>query len=350
MGAIANRTQGQSLQAMNPQRELKVMLEKSWPHIKAVMVNETSSERLYQMYVSTINKEPQLADCSFESVLSCFMQCTALGLEPSNVNGLGMAYILPFMNKHYTNGKRDATLLIGYKGMIELARRSGELKSIHATAVYEGDEYSTWEDETGQHFKYVAKRGVPHTPDKLTDVFVNAQLMNGGFVFETMTKAEVEQVKQRSPSAKASSTPWKSDYEAMALKTVIRRSFKYLPVSVEAKRAAVVDETTPDYSDVFHPVVSNDVEDMQNNTVEATVDEEPTVSVQPETDERDQRVQAIFNGYRAIGIDGADMKKAIETIIGHEFTSSDEWTPAEIDVIAEDLGKGVKDAAGNQDS
>ena len=258
MGAIANQTQGRSLQTLDPKKQLRTVLERSWDRIAAVMPKEMNAQRLYQMYVSTINREPELANCSVESVLSCFMRCTSLGLEPSNVNGLGMAYLLPYGNKNYRTGQKEATLIIGYKGMIELARRSGQLKSIHAQAVYKGDEFSAWEDETGQHFTFKPDRNAPHTPQNLTDVYVNAQLINGGFVFEHMTREEVDAVMGRSPSANARTTPWKTDFEAMALKTVIRRSFKYLPVSVEAKQAAVSDETTPDYSDIFHPVIQDD--------------------------------------------------------------------------------------------
>lgn len=232
MGQLATQAQNVQMQAMNPQRQMKQLLEKSWPRIAAVMPQEMSEKRLYQMYVSTINREPQLASCSVESVLSCFMRCTSLGLEPSNVNGLGMAYILPFGNKNMRTGQKEAMFVLGYRGMIALARRSGQLKSIHAQAVYQGDEFDYWEDETGQHFKFRATRGVPHTEATLTDVYVNAQLLPAGSVFVHMTKEEVEAVKRRSPAGNKG--PWRTDYEAMALKTVVRRSFKWLPVSVEA--------------------------------------------------------------------------------------------------------------------
>lgn len=254
MGAIAQQAQQRQLTTQpSPAKQLQQVLQRSWDRIAAVMPREMNEQRLYQMFVSAINREPKLAECTVESVLSCFMRCTSLGLEPSNVNGLGMAYILPYGNKNYRTGQSEATLIIGYKGMLTLARRSGDLKSIHAQAVYEGDEFEYWEDEHGQHFKFRANRNTEHDPAKLTDVYVNAQLTNGGFVFEHMTRAEVDAVMRRSPSASAKSTPWKTDYEAMALKTVIRRSFKYLPVSTEAQHAVTADESTPDYSDLLRP-------------------------------------------------------------------------------------------------
>jgi recombination protein RecT len=349
MGQLANRTQGQQLVQANPKAELKQVLEKSWPRIQAVMTKETSPERLYQMYVSTINKEPQLAECGVESVLSCFMQCTALGLEPSNVNGLGQVYILPYGNKNHTNGKRDAQLIIGYKGMIELARRSGQLKSIHAQAVYEGDEYEHWEDEKGQHFTFKANPKANHEPQYLTDVYVNAQLNNGGFVFESMTKSEVEQVKKRSASGNRG--PWGTDYEAMAKKTVIRRSFKYLPVSVEAKTAAVVDETTPDYHEVFSPVIDT-VDD--NQPFSAKKSEEATrvehISADAEFSDSDSqhdsaipnRLQPIIDAYKTIGCTLEDARPAIEHIINRKVDDFNTLTDAEIEKIMNDYNKGTK--------
>ena len=254
MGAIAQQAQQRQLTTQpSPAKQLQQALHRSWDRIAAVMPREMNEQRLYQMFVSAINREPKLAECTVESVLSCFMRCTSLGLEPSNVNGLGMAYILPYGNKNYRTGQKEATLIIGYKGMLTLARRSGDLQSIHAQAVYEGDEFEYWEDEHGQHFKFRANRNAEHDPAKLTDVYVNAQLTNGGFVFEHMTRAEVDAIMRRSPSASAKATPWKTDYEAMALKTVIRRSFRYLPVSTEAQHAVTADESTPDYSDLLRP-------------------------------------------------------------------------------------------------
>ncbi|MFT8330277.1 recombinase RecT [Bifidobacterium psychraerophilum] len=254
MGELAQATQGRQMVQARPQDRLKDMLMKSWPRIQAVIGNNMSGERLYQLCVSTINKEPKLAECSPESVLSCFMKCSALGLEPSSVDGLGRAYILPYGNRR--NGSVDATFILGYKGIIDLARRSGQIKSLHAQAVYEGDEFDTWEDESGQHFRFHQARDVEHSEQKLTDVFVNAQLMTGGFVFEHMTRSEVDQIRRRSKAS--NNGPWVSDFEAMAKKTVIRRVFPYLPVSVNASSAVTADETTPDYTDVFKPVIEDD--------------------------------------------------------------------------------------------
>ena len=62
------------------------------------------------------------------------------------------------------------------------------------------------------------------------------------------------------------------NFVEMAKKTIIRRSFKYLPVNIEAKKAASVDETTPDYSDVFQPVITDSTDDVTAEVMEPDVE------------------------------------------------------------------------------
>lgn len=273
MGQLAKAAQGQALAAAKPQDGIQRMLTHAWPRIAAVMPKHMSSERLYQLAVSAINQTPRLAECSASSLLSCVMKCSALGLDPSNVDGLGRAYILPFYNRKTQS--YEATFILGYKGIIDLARKSGQLRSIHAQAVYQGDHFEFWEDEEGQHFTYRPSMDAAHKPDSLTDVYVSARLLDGGLVFEHMTKAEVDAIRKRSKSA--NSGPWVTDYEAMALKTVIRRAARYLPMSTETQQAVAADETTPDYSGILQPVIE------QPAPVEIATESEPQPEFGAET-------------------------------------------------------------------
>lgn len=275
MGQITNATQGKALAKANPAGDFKGILAANWHKIAAVMPKHMSEDRMFQLAMSAYNSTPQLAECSTVSVLSCIMKCAALGMEPSAVDGLGRAYILPFRNGK--THRMEATFILGYKGIIDLARRSGQLVSIHAQAVYQGDDFDYWEDEDGQHFKFRPDRNAEHAPDKLTDVYVTAKLVGGGKVFEHMTKAEVDAIRRRSKAS--NNGPWATDYEAMALKTVIRRSARYLPMSTETQEAVAADEQTPDYSSVLSPVVP---------TVEQEPADEPVdvpEGIDPETGE-----------------------------------------------------------------
>lgn len=220
-----------------PVRSFQDVLRSQWGKIEAVMPRHMSSERMFQMAVSAYNHDPKLAKCDIASFLSCVMKCSVLGLEPSSVDGLGRAYILP-----YYNGKKkryEATFMLGYKGMIDLARRSGEIESISARAVYDGDEfeYEFGLDEKLRHVPTATER----TPDKLTHAYCVAKFTNGGHYIDVMTRAELDAVRCRSQAK--DSGPWVTDFEAMCRKSPVRRSFPYLPVSIEAQIAAASDDT-----------------------------------------------------------------------------------------------------------
>lgn len=338
MGQLATQAQNMQMQTMDPQQNMKNLLERSWPRIVAVIGNNLSPQRLYQMYVSTINREPQLANCSVESVLSCFMKCAALGLEPSNVDGLGRAYILPYGNKNYRTGQKEATLIIGYKGMIDLARRSGQIRDISARAVHEGDEFA---------YSYGLNEDLRHVPrakpGKLTHVYMIANFKDGGHYFQVMNAAEIEAAAKRSPSYGKAVSPWKSDYEAMAKKTVIRRAFPYLPVSVEARDAAASDDQTPDYSDVFRPLPTVTADD---SPVDVSVDE-PEQS-QPEARPSVSPVEAkraeAIGRFQRLGV--TDEQEALQTvakITGMASESFADLSEAELDKVLGELKASVKE-------
>ncbi len=340
MGQLATQAQNAQMQPMNPQQNMKSLLERSWPRIAAVIGNNLSPQRLYQMYVSTINREPQLANCSVESVLSCFMKCAALGLEPSNVDGLGRAYILSYGNKNYRTGQKEATLIIGYKGMIDLARRSGQIRDISARAVHEGDEFT---------YSYGLNEDLRHVPcakpGKLTYVYMIANFKDGGHYFQVMNADEIEAAAKRSPSYGKAVSPWKSDYEAMAKKTVIRRAFPYLPVSVEARDAAASDDQTPDYSDVFRPLPTVTADD---SPVDASVDEseQPQQETQPEAEPSpvDVKRAEMIRRFQALGVaSDAEACETITKILNREVKASDELTEAELDEVLGQLKASVKE-------
>lgn len=338
MGQLATQAQNAQMQTMDPQQNMKSLLERSWPRIVAVIGNNLSPQRLYQMYVSTINREPQLANCSVESVLSCFMKCAALGLEPSNVDGLGRAYILPYGNKNYRTGQKEATLIIGYKGMIDLARRSGQIRDISARAVHEGDEFT---------YSYGLNEDLRHVPcakpGKLTHVYMIANFKDGGHYFQVMNADEIEAAAKRSPSYGKAVSPWKSDYEAMAKKTVIRRAFPYLPVSVEARDAAASDDQTPDYSDVFRPLPTVTADD---SPVDVSVDEpeqsqpEARPSVSPV---EAKRAEAIARFQRLGVTDEQEALQTVAKITGMASESFADLSEAELDKVLGELKASVKE-------
>lgn len=196
-----------------------------------------TADRLTRIVMTECRKAPALLKCAPESFYGAVLQCAALGLEPGSA--LGHCYLLPFGNGKDKQGRPNAQLIIGYRGMIDLARRSGQIVSLSAYCVHEQDtfNYKLGLDPDIEHIPAsVADRG------KVTHVYAVAKLKGGGVQFEVMSRAEIEAVRKTSKAG--TSGPWASHWDEMAKKTVIRRLFKYLPVSIEAVRAVEIDEKT----------------------------------------------------------------------------------------------------------
>ena len=205
--------------------------------IATALPRHVTADRLARVALTEIRRNPYLARCDQSSVLGAIMLCAQLGLEPGGP--LGHAYLVPFDNRK--TGRVEAQFILGYRGMIELARRSGQIQTIEARAVYEGDQFEVrfGLDSTLTHvpdFENPSRS----LPEKLRFVYAVAKLRDGGVQFEVMSRREIEAV--RAQSRAGTTGPWQTHYEAMALKTVIRRLFKFLPVSVELARAIEEDE------------------------------------------------------------------------------------------------------------
>lgn len=208
------------------------------PKIKAQMAlalpKHMNPDRLARIALTEIRKVPALARCDQTSFLGAIMQCAQLGLEPGGA--LGHAYLLPFENRK--KGITEVQFIVGYRGMIDLARRSGQIMSIEARVVYLVDKF---------HVSLGLNPDLTHEPNwdaedrgPLKFVYAVAKLKDGGTQFEVMSRADIERV--RSQSKAGQSGPWVSHFEEMAKKTVIRRLFKYLPVSIELAKAVGMDE------------------------------------------------------------------------------------------------------------
>lgn len=284
MGAITKATQAVQQRPQNTFREL---VKTCAPQFKNVMPKGFSADRLIQMSIAAYSRTPKLNECSNTSILSCCLQCATLGLEPSAVDGLGNAYIIPRWNgktKTY-----EAQFQLGKNGMLALVRRSGEVKTIRTQVVYEGDDFDYWEDESGVHFNYRPNVDAPHDVEHMRLVYLSCHLKDGGFVFLTMSKPEIDAIMERTTSKDRNGNitgPWSTDYVAMAEKTVIRRAFNrgMLPRSVEVAHAVAQDETTPvvldsDGYEVFGHEEHEPVE------VDAHVDAETGEIVEPDVAE-----------------------------------------------------------------
>lgn len=185
-----------------------------------------NSDRFVRIAITTIRQNPKLAQCNQESLLGALMVSAQLGLEPGV---LGQCYLIPY--------GRECQFQIGYKGMIELLRRSGQLKDIYAYSVYENDEFE---------MAYGLNRDLKHKPNlqdrgNFIGCYCVAVLKDDARAFEYMTKDEIE-AHGKKFSKTYGNGPWKTDFEAMAHKTVVKKMLKWLPVSVEFLEMAAKDE------------------------------------------------------------------------------------------------------------
>lgn len=183
-------------------------------------------ERFVRAVLTEMGRNPKLAECTPQSFLGGVMVLAQLGLEPGP---LGLSHLVPFYN-----GKKrvtEATTIIGYRGMIELARRSGQLLDLYVNEVCENDSFSFRQgiDPDIQHTWDLKKpRGAPYA------FYGVAHFRDGGRFFIVMSSDEIEAYRKRSPSvSRGQSSPWDSDPVAMAKKTVVRRMEPYLPKATE---------------------------------------------------------------------------------------------------------------------
>lgn len=240
----------------SPATTIAAYLQKMGPEIEKALPKHMDADRLARIALTTIRTNPKLMECSLPSLMGSVMQAAQLGLEPGLI---GHCYIIPY-------GK-EATFIIGYKGMIDLARRSGQIQNIYAHAVYEKDEF---DHELGLEPKLKHKPYMDGDRGEFIGAYAVAHFKDGGYQFEYMPKSEIEKRRQRSAAAKSSHSPWKTDYEEMAKKTVIRHMWKYLPISVEIQQQAVQDEVVrkditsePEFIDMEVPVIEQK-EEKQN--------------------------------------------------------------------------------------
>lgn len=253
MGKIAQaQEQVQAIQTkQNTNKDIVLNnLKNNWQRISKAIPAGISEERFFQLIVSELNQNTALQECSPSSLLSSIMRCATLGLEPSSADGLGRAYIVPYNKK--------ATLIIGYKGMLELIRRSGQISSISVNAVYDGDVFE-YEYGLEEKLRHIPAPDVFHTESEEPDyVYLIAKFINGGHYFNVLSKAEIRATKEAATKGRRN-TPWSEHYLSMAKKTIIRRSFPYLPIGTQAQSALIAEGTTGGFEDALSKNTDDDL-------------------------------------------------------------------------------------------
>lgn len=191
--------------------------------------------------IGVIRQNPKLAQCEPNSVLGSLMTCAQLGLRPG-IGALGEAHILPFYNGR--TRQMEAQFIIGYQGMLELGNRSNDIDYLTAEKVCENDIFEP-DPMGGRHRHSYPKRGRRGDVIGYYSIFYRKGSERGKLLY--MSKEDMEDHRDKFATAKKKDKtifgPWVDHFDAMALKTVIRLNFKYMPKSTQIQNALIADES-----------------------------------------------------------------------------------------------------------
>ncbi|WP_157680134.1 recombinase RecT [Mycobacterium dioxanotrophicus] len=210
------------------QKTLAKLITDMTPELAKALPRHVTPERMARIAVTVVRATPKLAECSPASFLGALLTASQLGLEPGPT---GEAYFVPY--------KQTCTFIPGYRGLIKLARQSGQVSDIYAEIVYANDKFKVTRGlQRNIEHEEAADR---NNRGKPTDVYAVAKFKDGTTTFVTMTVNEVEAIRRRSMAA--NNGPWVTDWEAMAKKTAVRQLSKWLPLSAEFNSAVSLDGT-----------------------------------------------------------------------------------------------------------
>jgi recombination protein RecT len=233
----------------DPNSEFRDVLMKLRPQILAALPKHLDPDRLLRIVLTAVRRTPALMSCSRESVLAAIMQAAQLGLEPDG--NLGLAYLLPYGNQ--------CQLIVGWKGLIELARRSGLVANITAHCVHYGDffEYELGLDTKLRHIpadvlempQYARERSIADDlrreqilgalagsrKSDLVAAYAVVTMKDGTRQFRVVTRKFVERIRAMSQSRNSGASPWNQWEDQMWEKTAVKQVLRFVPLSPEDK-------------------------------------------------------------------------------------------------------------------
>jgi recombination protein RecT len=204
------------------------LIDRQKPELEKVVGKTIGVERFTRTVMTEIRRTPKLLECSADSLLGAMMLAAQLGLEPGP---LGHVYLVPF--------KGQVEFIVGYRGYVELAYRSGQVKDIAASIVAADEPFE---------YRKGTRPFLDHSPQprerasEVVAAYAVARLRTGGTVFEVIYPDEWELAQQRSAAGAKNLGPWAEHTDAMIRKTAVRRLEPMLPKSPELAVALERDE------------------------------------------------------------------------------------------------------------
>lgn len=204
------------------------LLVRGQKQIGMALPRHMTADRMIRIVLTEVQKTPELLDCDQRSLMGAVVQAAQLGLEP----GLGgQAYLIPF--------KGRVQMIPGYRGLLALVYRSGQLESFES-AVVRNDDLFEFERGLNPILRHKPAAYEKLDDSQITHAYAIARLKGGSFGFDVMSRAELDAIRRR--SASANKGPWVTDFAEMCKKTVAKRAMKYLPTSIEMQKAIELDD------------------------------------------------------------------------------------------------------------
>lgn len=200
--------------------------------VKMVIPKHMKPERMVKILLSACLSTPMLMEVNQLSLLRILGQVSELGLEPGGA--LGHVYLIPFRNRKA--GRVDVNVIIGYRGYLELMRRSGEVKQVETHIAFKGEKFDlVYGLEGTRKLEHVPSLDVVRKPENASWVYCIIRFKDGSEHVEVMAMDEVRAIRDRSQAwkFKPNEGPWHDDFLQMARKTVIRRASHYVPLAIE---------------------------------------------------------------------------------------------------------------------
>lgn len=251
-------------QQVEKQGTLSQFLDKYKQRWESMLPSNTINiDRFLQAVRFEIMQNPTLAQCDLTSKIRAIDESARLGIEVGGL--LAQGYLIPYNDNRYVDGQwkkvMTAHFQLGYRGLIMLARRSNTIKTISAEVVYENDYF---EVELGLARKITHKIDIRKERGEPIGYYCVVELSNGGVQFGVMSKKDVENHRDKFSKAykqkkEGELSVWDKYFDAMALKTVIIKTLKLCPISVEALEA-VQREEQRDNPDMPDTVALTDVD------------------------------------------------------------------------------------------
>jgi len=214
----------------NPQ-DIKdlILTEESKKQFAAALPKHLSADRFIRIAITAMTRTPKLMQCTKQSLLSCLLDLSQLGIEPDGRR----AHLIPFFSKKLN--ATICTLIVDYKGLVELVVNTGQVSNVHADVVCDNDEFIYNKGSIEKHtINFRKSRGVMYA------AYCIITFKDGTAKTEVMSKEDVDSIRGRSKTS--DSGPWVTDYNEMSKKTVFRRAAKWVKLSPEQRDVIEKDD------------------------------------------------------------------------------------------------------------